>query len=294
MGLNLNFKNAVTFIMIGFVSLTFPIQSEAAREDDELSIMAAEQRKDNEANVTVREDIETFNNQTPVESTDNMKNNSNSENTKNISKNQSQNTEGNVNNGTNTSINADDQNNSEVKLKNNQSINEGVKETVSINNPKSSDISIGKIERSASNAIKHYSTFEEAAKKVGYIPLYIPKKSGFSMNYIAVVNDNIVEIHYGRRWEPTVTLSIRTYKRAPEEKVKDISGISGVKWKVDVSTGSPIYISRISDNVNAAAWTTGQYTFAAMTENFSFAAFHSLIVEELVDLCNHYFINVNN
>ena len=113
------------------------------------------------------------------------------------------------------------------------------------------------------------------------------------MNYIAVVNEKIVEIHYGRRWEPTVTLSVRTYKRAPDEKLQDISGLGGVKWKTDLSSGSTIYIARVSDNTNAAAWSVGQYTFAAMTENLSFAAFHSLIIEELFDLCNHYFVNVN-
>ena len=137
-----------------------------------------------------------------------------------------------------------------------------------------------------------YSNFEEAARKVGYIPLYIPRKSGYAVNYIAVINENIVEIRYGRRWEPTVTLAVRTYKRQVGEELKDISGVYGVKWKIDLSSGTRIYMARVSDKSNVAAWAVGQYTFAALTENLSFAAFHSLIVEELVDICNHYFIEI--
>ena len=137
-----------------------------------------------------------------------------------------------------------------------------------------------------------YQNFEEAAKKVGFIPLYIPKKSGFEMNYIAVINGNTAEIRYGRRWEPSVVLSVRTYKRAPGEELKDISGIYGVKWKIDMSSGTTIYIARVSDTANAAAWAVGQYTFAATTESLSFASFHALIVEELVDLCNHYYLGL--
>ena len=270
---------AVLFTMINFIS---PAQIEAAKDDDELSIMAAEQRRDNQADVTVREDIETFDDKpTAIEDKNSNKDDDNNHNTNEDS-----------------SVNKPDNND-------NKNINTTIpqpakdnKENITIDVPKNPDSTIEITNRprdtiNVSSQVKNYSNFEEAAKKVGYVPLYIPKKSGFSMNYIAVVNEKIVEIHYGRRWEPTVTLSVRTYKRAPDEKLQDISGLSGVKWKTDLSSGSTIYIARVSDNTNAAAWSVGQYTFAAMTENLSFAAFHSLIIEELFDLCNHYFVNVN-
>ena len=284
--MNLNLKKAMLLTMIGVTSVVFPLQSEAAKEDDELSIMAAEQRKDNDADVTVKEDVEVFDNRPPSMVNDNAKKNNNS----NIKTDNKTKKNDDVKENNTPKTTPDVSTNTSVDVTDNQ---QNLNETLQVERQNTSDISIGKTGRSSSNAVVHYSSFEDAAKKVGYIPLYIPKKSGFSMNYIAVINDNIVEIHYGRRWEPTVTLSIRTYKRAADEQLKDISGINGVKWKVDLSSGSTIYIARISDKINAAAWSTGQYTFAAMTENFSFAAFHSLIVEELVDLCNHYFININ-
>ena len=285
----LNFKKAMLLTMIGVTSAVFPLQSEAAKEDDELSIMAAEQRKDNDADVTVKEDIEVFDNRPPSMVNDDSKKNNDSNIKIDNNTKKDNDVKENINSTTTPDVNTNTSKNN-VNVTDNQ---QNLTETLQVERQNTDDIAIGKTERSSSNAVVHYSSFEDAAKKVGYIPLYIPKKSGFSMNYIAVVNDNIVEIHYGRRWEPTVTLSIRTYKRAAGEQLKDISGISGVKWKVDLSSGSTIYIARISDKINAAAWSTGQYTFAAMTENFSFAAFHSLIVEELVDLCNHYFVNIN-
>ena len=237
----------LTAFMLITTLFTCPMSTEAANEDDELSIMAAEQRKDNDANVTVRSDIEIFDNRPPtVESSSPV-----IENIPNAK---------------------------QVEKKNIDTVDkaENLQESVGLSNP-----------------IVAYSNFEEAAKTAGFIPLYVPRKSGFAMNYIAVISGNIIEVRYGKRWEPTVTLSIRTYKRSPGEELKDISGVHGVKWKVDLSSGMTIYISRVSDNVNAAAWSVGQYTFAAMTENLSFAAFHSLIIEELVDLCNHYFISIH-
>ena len=267
----------------------------AAKEDDEISIMAAEQRRFNEADVTVSEDeIETFDSQDKNESNDNAQSGDVMDN---VSDN---------NNVTQEDINNDMQNLNDHKS------NENLDNTVADQNDNGAemikpdvDVTSGAdiVKPYAENLqdsvgmpspIVTYSSFNEAAKKVGFIPLYIPRKSGFVMNYIAVISNNIVEIRYGRRWEPNVTLSLRTYKRKPGEELKDISGVYGVKWKVDLSSGTTIYIARISDNTNVAAWSIGQYTFAAMTDNLSFAAFHALIIEEIVDLCNHYFIDINN
>ncbi|MBR2180178.1 MAG: hypothetical protein IJ862_07290 [Selenomonadaceae bacterium] len=246
--------------------LVYPTSVEAVSDDYELSIMAAEQRKENDANVTLKEDIEVF---------DNSSNNAASD--ESIDDDTSSVSNENIENDDDSKINETD---TAAQV---NTVNADVDDNVKKNEIPQTDVQ---------NPIVTYSNFEDAAKKVGFIPLYIPRKSGFAMNYIAVISGNIVEIRYSKRWEPSVTLSVRTYKRSPEEKLQDISGVNGVKWKVDLSSGMTIYIARVNENTNAAAWSVGQYTFAAMTENLSFAAFHAFIVEELVDLCNHYFINI--
>lgn len=286
--------------VLTMINLTTPIV-EAANEDDELSIMAAEQRIDNDADVTVRDDIETFDNNPPQASEENIP--SEPEINNDIIKPNSANEE-NINiDGPNPAVNADNLSIDKPIDINNSIVTEDIapnsgEVVTTVEQPDQSTSEINSVDELRDSVgmpspIVTYHSFEEAARKVGYIPLYIPRKSGFAMNYIAVINDNIVEIRYGRRWEPTVTLSVRTYKRPAGEDLKDISGVYGVKWKIDLSSGTTIYIARVSDNSNVAAWAVGQYTFAAMTENLSFAAFHALVVEELVDLCNHYFVNLN-
>ena len=141
------------------------------------------------------------------------------------------------------------------------------------------------------NPMVSYASYEELAKALGFSPLYIPKKSGYTVNEFFSIDEKIAEIRYGRRWEPEVSLNIRTYKRAPNEELQDISGVQGVKWRVDTSGGTTVYVAKVSDNTNAAAWAVGDYTFSAYVENLSFAAFHTLVVEELVDLTTHYYVN---
>lgn len=141
------------------------------------------------------------------------------------------------------------------------------------------------------NPMVSYANYEELAKAIGFSPLYIPKKSGYTVNEFFSINNKIAEIRYGRRWEPEVSLHIRTYKRAPNEELQDISGVQGAKWRVDTSGGTTVYVAKVSDNTNAAAWAIGNYTFSAYVENLSFAAFHTLVIEELVDLTTHYYVN---
>ena len=272
------FLTATTALMI----LTSPFQSFAASEDDEISIMAAEQRIINSADVTVNDDddIETFN--------DNSKN----------TQPENENTETNNRDISRSIINPDIDaaniiNKIESDSESNNSNNMNTEETNNQNTVESIDNNLNN-NVGLPNPIVTYANFEDAAKKVGFIPLYIPKKSGYSMNYIAVIGENLVEIRYGRRWEPNVKLTVRTYKRSEGEPLKDISGVYGVKWRIDPTSGTTIYVARVSDNTNVAAWAVGKYTFAAMTENLSFAAFHAIVVEELVDLCNHYFFDLSN
>lgn len=136
-----------------------------------------------------------------------------------------------------------------------------------------------------------YNNFAEVAQAAKFIPLYVPKKSGYEITGL-YAQPGVVEVRYGRRWEPTVSLSIKTHKRAEGEELKDISGVTGVKWRVDTSTGTTIYIAKISETRQVAAWAVGHYTFSAQAENLSFAGFHSLVADELVELSTHYYLDL--
>ncbi len=136
-----------------------------------------------------------------------------------------------------------------------------------------------------------YNNFAEVAQAAKFIPLYVPKKSGYEITAL-YSQPGVVEVRYGRRWEPNVSLSIKTHKRADGEELKDISGVTGVKWRVDNSTGTTIYIAKISETRQVAAWAVGHYTFSAQAENLSFAGFHSLVADELVELSTHYYLDL--
>jgi hypothetical protein len=136
-----------------------------------------------------------------------------------------------------------------------------------------------------------YANFTEVARAVNFIPLYIPRKSGYEITAL-YAQPGIVEVRYGRRWEPTISLLVRTHKRAAGEELKDISGVTGVKWRVDTTTGTTIYIAKISETQQVAAWAVGHYTFSAQAENLSFAGFHSLVADELVELSTHYYFDL--
>ena len=236
--------NAKQILSAAMMSMMLLSTAFAAGADDELSIMAAEQRKNSS-------DTETFEEPEPV--------------------------------------------------KPNPRVEQPKVETPKIETPK---IETPKVERPKAsnqssnnqpsvgmpNPITTHSTFEECVEEVGFIPLYIPKQSGYTLNYISSISGTTADLRFSRRWETEAKLIIRTYKRAEGEELKDISGVHGVKWHIDMSGGVPIYIARIDENSNAAAWAVGQYTFAAMADNLSFAAFRSLIFEELVDLSTHYYI----
>ena len=215
----------------------------AAGSDDELSIMAAEQRKDTPS------DTETFDQPEPPP----------------VNKPA-------VNRPTN----------------NQPTINQPTVSQPTVSKPNVEQPTVG-----MPNPIASYGTFDECAEELGYIPLYVPKSSGYALNYISIIGGKVADLRYDRRWETEVRLVIRTYKRPKGEELRDISGVQGVKWRVDLSGGVPIYLARIDEKSNAAAWSVGQYTFAAMTENLSFAAFRTLVFDELVDLSTHYYIDVD-
>ena len=136
-----------------------------------------------------------------------------------------------------------------------------------------------------------YANFAEVSRAVKFVPLYMPRKSGYEITALYAGN-GIAEIRYGRRWEPTVSLTVRTHKRAEGEELQDISGVKGVKWRVDTTTGTTIYVAKISETRQVAAWAVGHYTFSAQAENLSYAGFHSLVADELVELSTHYYLDL--
>lgn len=141
------------------------------------------------------------------------------------------------------------------------------------------------------NPIVTYSEFSQVVQAVNFTPLYIPKKSGYNITAMMAIDNRIAEIRYGRRWEPSVSLHVRTYRRSLGEDLKDISGVNGVKWRINVKDDTTVYIAKIDENRHVAAWAVGSYTFSAYVENLSFAAFHSLVSDELVDLAQHYYLS---
>ena len=136
-----------------------------------------------------------------------------------------------------------------------------------------------------------YSNFAEVARAVKFVPLYMPKKSGYEITSL-YAEQGVAEIRYGRRWEPTVSLTVKTHKRVAGEEPQDISGVTGVKWRVDNSTGTTFYIAKVSETYQVAAWAVGHYTFSAQAENLSYAGFHSLVSDELIELSTHYYMDL--
>lgn len=140
------------------------------------------------------------------------------------------------------------------------------------------------------NPVTNYASFKEIVQAVGFTPLYIPKKDGYEITAILSIDTRLAEIRYSRKWEPNVALHVRTYRRTAGEDLKDISGVNNVKWRVNIVNGVKTYIAKIDDNKNVATWAVGNYTFSAYVENLAFAAFNSLVADELVDLSNHYYL----
>lgn len=144
---------------------------------------------------------------------------------------------------------------------------------------------------SLANPVVNRASFNELVQAVNFTPLYLPQKSGYNIISMMTIDNRIAEIRYNRKWEPNVSLNVRTYRRTNGEELKDISGVHGVKWRVNVTNGITTYIAKIDENKHVAAWAVGDYTFSAYVENLSFAAFHSIVADELVDLSQHYYLN---
>ena len=140
------------------------------------------------------------------------------------------------------------------------------------------------------NSTVNHASFSELVQAVNFTPLYIPKKIGYNITSMSTIDNTVAEIRYTAKINPNVSLQIRTYRRATGEELKDISGIHGVTWRKIITNGVTVYIVKINENQNAAAWAIGNYTFSAYAENISFAEFYSTVADELVDLSQHYYL----
>ena len=134
-----------------------------------------------------------------------------------------------------------------------------------------------------------FSNFTELVRAVGFKPLYMSQERNYEIQTFSV-NHDVAEIRYGRRWESKVFFTVKTYKRDSGKEPQSISGVTGVKWHVDTTTGTKLYIAKISSNQQVAEWVVGQYNFSVQTENFKYAEFYSIVVDTFVPLSTHYYL----
>ena len=139
------------------------------------------------------------------------------------------------------------------------------------------------------NPVVQYPVFEDARNAVGFTPLYVPRKSGYRCDYIAVIDGNLAELRFSRKWEPEVRLTVRTYLRRQGEDVRDISGVYGAECRQETIGNVPVVTARLENRTYLAAWTVGEYTFSAMLEGAAYEAFRALLSDELLDLSVHYY-----
>ena len=138
---------------------------------------------------------------------------------------------------------------------------------------------------------------EEAAKAAGYIPLSLPKLSGYYAENIYVIAGDLVDIRYARSDDSKVKLLVRS---APANLMQndDISGIYGAKWKVKTIRDIPVSIARTDGTESpdaqtyAAHWQVGDYLFAVQSEGLPYPAFMHMLEDGLLDLSASYFTSV--
>lgn len=147
------------------------------------------------------------------------------------------------------------------------------------------------------NPMVEYPSVEEAAKTAGYIPLSLPKLSGYYAENIYVIAGDLVDIRYVRSDDSNVKLLVRS---APANLMQDddISGVYGAKWKVRTIRDIPVSIARTDGTESsdaqtyAAHWQVGDYLFAVQSEGLSYPAFTHMLEDGLLDLSINYFSRV--
>lgn len=138
------------------------------------------------------------------------------------------------------------------------------------------------------NPIVEYQTYNEAADAIGFMPLYLPKVSGYSCDYVSVIGKKTADLGFQKLGEANSKLRVRT-ARQESFSSDDISGIYSVTWDQININDTAVSIAKIKDNAYAAHWQIGNYLFAAQAEGVSYLQFMSLLSDSLVDLSAHYY-----
>ncbi|MFV0636721.1 hypothetical protein [Mitsuokella sp. WILCCON 0060] len=141
------------------------------------------------------------------------------------------------------------------------------------------------------NPIVTYNTVQDAAKAAGITPLYLPKISGYHVDYISVIGNDTVDLSYVRDGETQTRLRVRTTKTS----MTHLSGINGVNWKQQNIDHTQVAVAELPTVMStdpkgyAAEWQRDGYHFSITAENISSAEFQNLLEDGLVDLSEHYF-----
>lgn len=138
------------------------------------------------------------------------------------------------------------------------------------------------------NPIVKYQSYDDAVNAVGFMPLYLPKISGYSCNYISVIGNKMADLGFQKQGEVNSKLRVRTALQASFSS-DDISGIYSVTWDHKNIDDTDISIAKINENSYAAHWKTGKYLFSVQAEEVSYSDFMSLLSDALVDLSAYYY-----
>ncbi|WP_196599784.1 hypothetical protein [Pectinatus frisingensis] len=138
------------------------------------------------------------------------------------------------------------------------------------------------------NPIVVYKTYDEAANAAGFNPLYLPKLSGYTCNYISLIEKKTIDLGFQKQGDVNKNLRIRTALK-DDFTDDDISGAYSVAWEPQIIDNVKVYVGKINRNTYAAHWKQGKYLFSANAKGVSQLEFKLLLSDGLVDLSNHYF-----
>lgn len=141
------------------------------------------------------------------------------------------------------------------------------------------------------NPMVSYDTYAEAAKVLGYAPLYLTKDSGYACTYISVISKELADLEFTKLGQPDTVLRVRTALKKVN-KNNNLSGIYGAKWEKKTVNGEEVQIAKLGDQEYAAQWNNGKYSFSVQARGLDGAGFASLLSNSLVDTTDHYFLVV--
>ncbi len=138
------------------------------------------------------------------------------------------------------------------------------------------------------NPLVEYGSYEAAAEVLGFSPLALPKSSGWHPAAYIVINNEIGELRFEKKWEPEISFTIRTCRLSEGEEPSDISGLYGVKWWDEEFEGQTVYTARYGERSYAAIWNIGRYVFAAYGKNMAYSRFWYLLTDNLLSQSGTY------